>query len=495
MSLYVIAIGGTGAKFVEALTHVAAAGLLGKNPVKILFVDPDAANGHITRAVNTINLYRDCYRLVHNPEDRKAKAECPWLQSSLNLFSPNLWSPVGESINRNLNSLFNYSNYAEGSEMRNLFDALYTLGEREMDLEVGFRGRPAIGSAVMSQVANLDQPPWPEFFAQVKKDLSVSQTKDVRIFLCGSAFGGTGAAGFPTLARMIANRLQDKDLNCRESVKLGGALLLPYFDFPVPQNSEEIFARPQDFLLNTEAALRYYRDQAQTTFDIIYLLGCPELAPVEEFNLGKGKQCNPPHFLEIYAALAVKNFLELQPSGSEDSSRGKAAIISRNNSQQITWEDFPPDFQQPLKKTTRFAVALLTDLRKTLEQGETNFTQFSRLTPWGREFFDSAEELKKQREDLRTLTRWCDNYLTWLGNLHLSAGNSTEVNLFDCDTFYDRENQVIKDVSVHLGELMREQNKNDTIAQIKSQKLSAKILKTKPNTGVVGLARALYINC
>ena len=46
MGYYAIGIGGTGAKCLESLIHLAAAGMMPDNSdLYILFVDPDEANG------------------------------------------------------------------------------------------------------------------------------------------------------------------------------------------------------------------------------------------------------------------------------------------------------------------------------------------------------------------------------------------------------------------------------------------------------------------
>jgi hypothetical protein len=84
--------------------------------------------------------------------------------------SYDLWSPFAEvNVNKNLSSCFNYNNLKQNSqELSNLFDVLYTKEERTVNLDLGFRGRPAIGSAVMSQVnlETLDQEPWRLLIAQ-----------------------------------------------------------------------------------------------------------------------------------------------------------------------------------------------------------------------------------------------------------------------------------------------------------------------------------------
>ena len=71
MASYVIGIGGTGAKCVEALIHLCAAGLmpdrkngqgqpLGKEDLYVAFVDSDVSNGSLERAQITLNQYNAC---------------------------------------------------------------------------------------------------------------------------------------------------------------------------------------------------------------------------------------------------------------------------------------------------------------------------------------------------------------------------------------------------------------------------------------------------
>ena len=44
-------------------------------------------------------------------------------------------------------------------------------------------------------------------------------------------FGGTGAAGFPSIARLLREIIKK---NITDGVKIGGALMLPYFSFLNP---------------------------------------------------------------------------------------------------------------------------------------------------------------------------------------------------------------------------------------------------------------------
>ena len=64
MSVYVIAIGGTGAKFAESVAHLAAAGFYSKGnhseKIEILFVDPDKGNGNLKASDGAVKIYKKC---------------------------------------------------------------------------------------------------------------------------------------------------------------------------------------------------------------------------------------------------------------------------------------------------------------------------------------------------------------------------------------------------------------------------------------------------
>lgn len=303
-TLYVIGIGGTGAKCLEAILQMAGVGLFTEDQIKMLFVDADETNGNLERARGSLKIYRRGYDLL-----KSEQRACQWMQTELYSYTPDLWSPFGNTkINKDLESFFGYNNLIQNDpELGNLFDVLYTEDERKANLDVGFRGRPSIGAAIMSRLDlnNLDEQPWSSLIAQIKGDTGGS--KKPKVFLCGSIFGGTGAAGLPTLGRLIDNKLNEE--NIRGSVKIACLFVLPYFQFQPTGKvaNQEVYASCDQFLLNTEAALRYYRDQNQY-FDKVYLLGNQNFSEYK-FSIGKNTQRNEPHFIELYAALAARHFL------------------------------------------------------------------------------------------------------------------------------------------------------------------------------------------
>ena len=506
-SLYAIGIGGTGAKCLEAITQIAAVGLFTEKPIKLLFVDADETNGNLERAKSSISSYRRCHQLIKGKE-----RDCPWLQTPIDSYHPDLWSPFGNtSTNKNLGSFFGYNNLQQNRDgLGNLFDVLYTQEERDARLDVGFRGRPAIGSAIMSNIDldNLEEEPWASLMQDILADIGSGNSP--RIFLCGSIFGGTGAAGLPTLGRLIYNKLDKENI---QEVKISCLFVLPYFRFPQPTGNdaanEQVFARAEQFLLNTESALRYYVNQNQY-FHTVYLLGNQNLSTYK-FSIGKNTQRNEPHFIELYSALAARHFLLDTPTRE-----GTVIINSRHDTGQITWNDLPDsvEVQSKLVNATRFAYAWLSNILPELSTAsKMGVSSFQKGAPWfvefyrpsqgvmGRIFDRKGEDLPDFNDDqeqnaIADITEWCQDYLRWLWDIHQCDGDN--VQLFRYRAFAN----LGKDLQgEHLADLVvgdnrdRNAKKRDTLQQLKLQLESNDLNLSSDQKGTVGLAKTLYLLC
>ena len=512
MSLYAIGIGGTGAKCLEALTQMAAVGLLNTDSsrpetVSTLFVDADETNGSLERARSTMTQYQKCYELFER--DRISQ---PWMQTALNPLG--LWSPLGKATtDKKLSSLFSYDSLQQLSpDLGSLVDVLFTPEELEANLEVGFRGRPAIGSAVMSQIEldNRDGDVWQQLIEKIRIDVG-NKGQFSKIFLFGSIFGGTGASGIPTIGRVLHKRLEAENL--RDRVSIASAFMLPYFSFTPASGlaKDEVYARSDQFLLNTEAALRYYVTQGKP-FDTVYVLGNHNTTEVE-FSLGKTSQRNLPHFIEMYAALGASHFLQTESRSNKGT---QVALASRQNRNRLSWSDLPagPLAKSRLGSATRFAYVWLANIAPELNQAKSiGIKNFQSGAPWfnkffkpstsalGRMFSSGGEELpdfndSKEQEALSTITEWCLDYLRWLNEIH-QCGDEI-IGLFNTTCLTRAQGtQVIPD---QLSELVlgveadRSKRTNDSIPQLK-MKLDDQDLAAAHGRGMVGLARTLYSLC
>jgi hypothetical protein len=476
--LFVICIGGSGAKCFEAITQTAAAGLFSSEPIEVLFVDPDEANGSMERARRSVSWYQQCQRLISSA-DRQTGV--PWMQTPIKSYD--LWSPFADQpFNRELVSFFQYNSVQNGSpNLANFFDVLYSPEERIQQLDEGFRGRPSIGAAVMSQIDlnQLDKAPWGTILQEIK--LAAGKGSNPRVLLCGSIFGGTGASGIPTIARLLSNKFEKEGI--RQSVRLGGMFLLPYFSFTVPPgaNTNGIYASADQFLLNTEAALRYYVTQASKLFDTVYLLGNEDTTQVE-FSVGKKTQQNRPHFIELYAALAARDFL-LQDR------QDALMLVARASGGVLDWPDLPEAalVRRHLTNATRTAYLWLSDI-----QAELAAIQATRIPPWAAPFFDTKEQSLRldsdaQQQAIKVINEWSADYLRWLRDIHQC--DTDRVRFFNTPMFGVKEK--LSELLLGDPRSERDRQKQDGIGWIKEELRRQKVTDTR--RGTVALATSLYV--
>ncbi|MBW4668506.1 MAG: tubulin-like doman-containing protein [Cyanomargarita calcarea GSE-NOS-MK-12-04C] len=499
MAFYIIGIGGTGAKCIESVIHLASIGLFAEEPIRILFIDADESNGNVERTRSSLNVYQKCFKLQEGE-----KQQASWMKTPIESYD--LWSPFNEtSTNRTLGSFFNYNNLKQNYQgLGNLFDVLYTQEERDVVLDVGFRGRPAIGSAIMSQVDldALDNEPWGTLISQIQSDVGAG--KPTKIFLCGSMFGGTGASGLPTIGRLIANKL--KKINVRDRVKVGCLFMLPYFGFSpdAGKDPDGVYAQSDLFLLNTEAALRYYESQAEDIFDTVYLLGNQNFKQVK-FSIGKNEQRNESHFIELYAASAARQFF-LSPTVMS----GTVMLIGRDRLEVLGWSDIPEQsiIKAELVNATRFAYAWLAKTAPDLKDAKDNgiewaqkyITWFSRFfRPKQGFFIKRGEDLPEfgdtnEQETITIVSNWCKDYLRWLSELHLCEGDN--VQLFMSRSFMNSEVQLKQEEFPNLvisDSRDKGKQSQDTVQSLHVNLISEPKNLMPPNQGTAGLAKALYI--
>lgn len=417
MAAYLIAVGGTGMKIAQAVVQLAAAGLYSDLPEKTLniyLIDADRANGNF-RETNSSSIasYQTCYQLLQAP-----RHNTPIFLTEISPATQSNHWPIFEQKNQEtFIQIFNYSEVNKDTS-RYLFDVFYNQEERSPNnkLDVGFKGRPAIGAACITKIAN-EAPTnsvWNSLLDKITSD------NQAQVVICGSIFGGTGASGLPTIGRLLKNKLQGVNS------KLNAVLMLPYFTFDetqLPQNvgaSEvrnkqlEIRTRSDELLLRTDAALRYYDEKAQNIFDTTYLLGTPKPTKVPyDLNGGGSEQKNPPLFLELYAALAVKDGFMTPKLQNKP-----VVLIARKYSDNLIWEDVP-DESAKTKLTHHILFCLIwllfiePELR--IASQERNIK-----ASWIKRFFKDNTSIRQEldRNDIPNITQSCQNYWDWWVSIH-----------------------------------------------------------------------------
>jgi hypothetical protein len=404
MSNIVIAVGGSGAKLLNSLIHLSAAGLLPENRLELggLLVDPDSNNGNVHDTQELYNMYRAC-KLLN--------------LGKTNLFSADVrldaevWTPLKASASDTLSEIFRYRSHAESTEEAerleaDLLDTMFEQAELDMSIKQGFRGRPAIGATVLAGCVDFAQSPWRDLKEYIKSRGSHSP---VHVLLAGSVFGGSGASGVPTLVRLLADGLRGE----LTKLRLGLMLFLPFFQFrPVP--NEAIQADPSAFPMATAEALKYYHERGFLTFcHSIYAVGEETAADLAIAAVGAEAQKNEAHFIELIAGMGAMRFF----SGLA-SKEFALEVAARSQEGTITWSDLPyGEFEAPaqilkLQQMAVFAVAY----RYIFYPGMIKALNRQGAPPpfW----VDHVERAKVKPEDagkaVRDVYQYVDRFLTWL---------------------------------------------------------------------------------
>ena len=285
---YFIGIGGTGARLAESLVHLCAAGL-GPQNLTLFLIDPDQGNGNLARTTSLMDAYVSARKSFEQP----AGDDVVPFQTHLTVPSAPVWHIFDRRGVRLADHIGLASIKNTNPALADFAQVLFSDDEMGTALDEGFRGHPNIGATVISDVPT-DADPWQTFW----QDVGTAQGPgEVQVFVAGSIFGGTGAAGIPTLGSPeVLKFAQQASLGTSSKIRLAAGLVLPYFSFTpgaTPPGQSQLFVTAADFPLATKAALAYYAEK-DLAYDDVYLLGDSLGQNVGAFSPGNQNQTQPP---------------------------------------------------------------------------------------------------------------------------------------------------------------------------------------------------------
>lgn len=364
-----VGVGGTGAKTVEAALVLMAAGMVDQ-PVYVGLVDQDAANGNVAR---TDALLKSMVRLRKRWTGGDNAID--WNQWGRNALGANRIYPLMSKENDDeVYSVYRPNSAATSLDQmlqrgltpmqKNLFDMLFIDDENEqkMQLDEGYRGRAHVGSAAFAYALSARPN---GFFDAIQRITEEAQGQSVNVFFVGSSFGGTGAAGFPTLARHLHNlRSSEKPAYANVSkTHIGGMLMLPYFGFGQPEDKNEVAVTADELLPKAQMALEYYHSlfEKEQSFDMFYTMGWNDIFSLGYHEPGSELQSNPALPPELIAATAAVDFFRKM---DVDSTVDKTRIhMSARKVRALDWGDLPRptdgddrEYEMKLSQLIRFCV-------------------------------------------------------------------------------------------------------------------------------------------
>lgn len=315
--IFVIGIGGTGMRCLEAFVHLAAMGMYDDTEIDMLALDTDRDNGNFRRLADLVDTYSKCKGI----DKQQYPLAQTFFSAKINYyqFSPD----YARQETGNFVRLTGYGDLKyQHKEQAQLADLLLTQNTREFDLKHGYRAQTHLGSflmhhAVLEEVRTNHDGHLARFINSL---ITANQAISPKVFVLGSVFGGTGASSIPVIPKAFteAAGILAPGIGLR-NVLFGSVLLTSYFTFKAPSSDylsrQRIVATAERFALNSQAAMMFYNEDktVKKTYQKFYMLGTPTMDFSTDIDsseplTGGGKQENAAHYIELFAAFAAYDF-------------------------------------------------------------------------------------------------------------------------------------------------------------------------------------------
>lgn len=408
--LYVFAIGGTGSRVLKSLTMLLASGVSTGYELVPIILDPDSSAADVAKTEQLLNSYRNLHRAV------APDAAAGFFKNSIE----SLGDVIGAVGNNALGNEFrlsieglnggkfkdfiDYNLLDEGGSNQALVDVLFSEANLNLDLEVGFQGNPNIGSIVLNKFTESDE------FIQFANTFS----KDDRVFIISSIFGGTGAAGFPLILKNIRQGMVNgKNFEHLRNAVVGAITVMPYFKLD-GDSSDHI--QSSTFYSKTKAALHYYHKNISESKDInaLYYIADNNNNVYKNVVGGTGQK-NDSHFVELAAALAIVDFAQdntlVSVSGHAQNAKYKEFGINDLSAVNpvITFKDLAQETQSKIQLNLTqllfFSLYLEKELTKQLH------------APFAKETAPFIDQNTMNSTFYGELNRFLEQYRVWLGEM------------------------------------------------------------------------------
>jgi hypothetical protein len=506
-----IGIGGTGAKVVESALMLFSAGM-GPREVLVGLVDQDGANGNGTRTairVQTMVELAERWQKPSNPNYFRARSDSEDQADGIGLNGVRVkalmdggdvrWAPreggatletiLGQSLDR---------------ERRALFDTLFMNDgeEQKFSLAKGYRGRAHVGAAaMMAALLGEDNP----LVKKIRTEMEgAGDGQEVRIFIAGSAFGGTGAAGFPTLSREL-HAIRSKP-GSKFRGRIGGVLMLPYFSFlnaPPPEDGAPPapVVTTDELVPKAQLAVEYYDRLFETEdaiFDRFYTVGWDQFFSLGYHADGAADQNNPPLLPELVTATAIVKFFQEPEDGEPAPEKVPISVSSRHErpNRDFRWSDLPhEEARAKLGQLLRFAAYWRYTVKRSLRASRGFLGIGNKQEKWQQGLPRVEDHLK----DEEILDRYIEQVLEWAAGMERWSQPSWAQGLWnmaaDLDSDQPREanqkSRLADPASERVGELLND-NDGRPIENNIYANLAAEGLAGAPNAGFGRAVAAVY---
>lgn len=308
MTTYVFFVGGTGARVLKSLIMLLASGVeIGPNNKIIpIIIDYDMQNGDLKMVKNLLALYNK----LHNTASY-ASGETGFFNASIEMRDYSMVNIKGDGERDTFAKYIMYSYLKNDKDFIStaaLINALYDDSpqdspstELNLEMSVGFKGNPNIGSVIFNDYFNDTSYGFQDFVSEFGAGS--------RVFIAGSIFGGTGSSGLPQLVKKFRQEGETGFGNSTalQQAPVGACIVLPYFQV----NKDAKSAISSDtFNSKAKAALTYYASEINSKLNEIYYVGCSGDGQPYANHEGGEDQKNYAHLVELLSAMSIIEFIK-----------------------------------------------------------------------------------------------------------------------------------------------------------------------------------------
>jgi hypothetical protein len=465
-NIFVIGIGGTGMRCIEAFTHLCAIGMFDNTDVHLLALDTDKDNGNFTRLKNL----KEAYIKTKGVGKKQFALQDTFFSANLHYyqFSPDY------SRQSTFDSLYDYSQSKRNNPNNaSIADLLFTDNAKEFDLKHGYRAQTHLGSMLMyhsilaeaedSGVSNLkgEDGKTGNIKGFIDELANACQSSNPRVFILGSVFGGTGASSIPIVPKALIEGAKKMGVAIDlSSAYFGATLLTSYFSFPSPNAndlaSQKVIATSDKFALNSQAAMMFYEadETVKKTYQRFYMMGTEGLekvrsggAVVEGKTITGGKdQANDSHYIELLSAFAAWDFFHsTDDTLSELKNNRQLEYLYRtfDDGGKITFEDFvgtekKEEFAKKLGIFTAMSYLTLLDKYDFFEQAQRGELSKVKIEGYKDIHKDEIDALNKFMSLAHFAVSGESIQDGWLRQIHRSAGGGDKfllgAGVFSCNS-------------------------------------------------------------
>lgn len=451
-TLFLIGIGGTGMRCLEAFVHTCAMGMADNCEINILALDTDLDNGNFARLKS---LVEDAYLKVKGYNKTHYPLQETFFSAKINLFTftPDYSDAVK---NGSFEAITKYA-YADGDK-KALADILLSPQVREFDLKHGYRAQTHLGSLLMYHgiIDEVTKNPHGKLAEYIQMIYDAGETGDARVFVCGSVFGGTGASSIPVIPKAFNAAINILDPGKTLSkANFGATLLSAYFKFTPPDESlrsrQKVVASSKNFALNSQIAMMFYNEDktVKSVFQKFYMLGTPTndfetKTPGNETVTGGALQKNDSHYIELLAAFAALDFFAT-PIQQIDEIRNQKREVqyyyrALNSSGRVDFKDFitperTEEFARKFAALTALSFLVYPDFNDFVAAAQAGLLAKNNISGYEDIAPQEVTGIKKYFELFHFgITPQGDITDGWLRQLHRSAGGLGNF-LFNADMF------------------------------------------------------------